>query len=86
MNILCRTRPQVKPTRITPRPATQFGAGILPTYPTHRLPVLVSDLEWWAQESNTNTSDFSPDDYYDALADEAALASAMLDRYTQGWL
>jgi hypothetical protein len=45
MRIIAITPLPVKPTRISPRPAAKFGAGILPTYPTHRLPVLVSDLD-----------------------------------------
>jgi hypothetical protein len=41
-------KPRVKPTRVSPRPPTRFGSGILPNCPRHEAPASLSDLEWYA--------------------------------------
>lgn len=40
------TTPPVKHVR------KRFGESILPTYPRYRLPVSISDYEWWATEAH----------------------------------
>jgi hypothetical protein len=81
MNILCRTRPQVKPTRVTPRPATRFGAGLF-AYTPHvgRKPFTAADERAAAQMFAESAEDAE----WDRLCDEAAF----LDRYVSGrtWL
>lgn len=49
--MLARNRLQVKPTRVSPRPAARFGAGILPYVGQHdgRQPYTGEDLAWAAQ-------------------------------------
>jgi hypothetical protein len=79
MTILCRTRPQVKPTRISPRPATRFGQGILPYVPhVGRMPFTAADERAAAQMFAESAEDAE----WDRLADE----QAFLDRYTKGWI
>jgi hypothetical protein len=80
MSIISRTRPPVKPTRIKPRPAAPFGIGILAARPVDALPCCtVSDMEWWARQSNQDATD------YDVLADAMALESAAQDAYERGF-
>jgi hypothetical protein len=44
-----RSGPPVAPVR---QPLKRvFGEGILASRPSHRLPVTISDYEWWAEES-----------------------------------
>jgi hypothetical protein len=64
--IIALTRPQVKPTRRTSKPARPFGEGIF----TRREPDTAADLAWAAQNLNADTTnDNVPDS--DALAGEA---------------
>jgi hypothetical protein len=89
MSIFTRTRPSVKPTRHTPRPARPFGEEIYPDR-ERRMPYSAADLEWAARELNENATDYevlipgpapirggSSD--WDAMAWEAA-AQARLER------
>lgn len=71
--MLRRTTCPVKPTRMAPRSRDRFGFGVLATHPSHRLPVLISDLDWLAAQNGAE-----PD------WDELARADAMLERYTNG--
>ena len=34
-----------------PKPTRRFGAGLGEKHPIHRLPVTISDMEWWAHET-----------------------------------
>jgi hypothetical protein len=67
MTILCITRPQVKPTRRTARKATTFGEGIF----ERRMPYTQADLDWAAQNLNTDATDDDVEPDYDAMAGEA---------------
>jgi hypothetical protein len=75
MNIISRTRPQVKPTRVTPRSSAPFGFGLLRSIPSDRLPVPLSDLEWAEVVLNLDADDFDVIDEFAAA--EAAAADAL---------
>jgi hypothetical protein len=81
MRIMCVSTPQVKPTRVSPRPSARFGAGILPYVPhAGRKPYTAAD-----ERAAARLFADGPDDAeWDRLADE----SAFLDRYVSGrtWL
>jgi acetyl-CoA acetyltransferase len=67
--------------RQSPRP--HFGKGLTRYAAQYQVvPFTAEDAEWWAAESNRNASDYSLDDYYDAMADEATAQ----DRLDRGYL
>jgi hypothetical protein len=67
MTIIVLTRPRVKPTRRTARPARPFGTGIF----ERRMPYTAADLAWAAAELNENATDYDVEPDYDHLAAEA---------------
>jgi hypothetical protein len=65
------------------KPAS-FGRGVLASYPAHRLPCTVSDLEWAAQVFG-EISD-ARDAAMDRELDRRAAVSATLDALEVGYL
>ena len=70
--IICIADARVKPTRKTPRPASRFGAGIMPFTPfVGHMPFTLADVAWAAQAFGES----SPD--YDLAAGEATAVDAL---------
>lgn len=59
------------------KPARRFGAGLLATYPTHRVDYSADDAAWWAEESARL-------DALDRHADRLAAESHATDRLSRG--
>jgi hypothetical protein len=80
--VYTRTKPTVKPTRVSPCPPSRFGAGLLPpSCPSHKAPASMSDLEWYAGiESVYGDDQWDADE---AMEVQAAEAEAM-DRLERG--
>ena len=74
MSMIHRIRPKHKPARVTPRPATEFGQGILPAR-RQRFEPSAAEVAWAAAEfGNAETRDW----------DIRALESAALDSQPYG--
>jgi hypothetical protein len=88
--VYTRTNYPVKPHRLTSVPADhRFGRGILGSVPAHRLPCTIADAEWASRlfaERATGPEIDAAEDAYNEILEMRYLESAMLDRYTNGWL
>jgi hypothetical protein len=70
--MITRSRPRVKPTRVSPRPPARFGVGLLGSTPTTRLSVPLSDMEWHEMMSNVYADEIWSDEVsLDQMAAEA---------------
>jgi hypothetical protein len=65
-----------------------FGAGILAYRPASKLPCSIRDLAWATEAfaSHSAMEVEAAEDRYDEILEQRYLESAMLDRYTRGYL
>jgi hypothetical protein len=80
--MMTRSKPRVKPTRVSPRPPARFGAGLLGSTPTTRLSVPLSDLDWHSHIESIYETSWDEDA---ALEQRAAEAEAC-DRLSRGYI
>jgi hypothetical protein len=76
VTIIALTRPAVKQTRNTARPAAPFGLGILRSLPTTRFDHTAADERWLADDNARRL-----DRHFDAMAAESAALASLTSGY-----